>query len=107
MLYSVENYGLKSERDIISIIDYVFACHDDGWLDVTPCDESGHPSRKYIGFSIHVTALFGRRALCVYGWDYFARDFCRHLDDAFSIGAVGNAAVVAYCDCNRVDSIGF
>ena len=107
MRYMVENYGLKSEQDIVSIVDNAFACHDDGWLDVTPCDESGSPLLEYEGFSIHVTYLYGRRTLCVYGWDSCARVFCRHLDAAFTAGNGGGAAVVAYCDCNRADSIGF
>ena len=108
MRYMVENYGLKSGGDIVSIVDYAFACHEnDGWLDLTPCDESGEPLLKYEGFAIHVTALYGRRALCVYGCDSCARNFCRHLDAAFTAGNGGAAAVVAYCDCNRADSIGF
>lgn len=108
MRYMVEHYGLKSEGDIIALIDNAFSCHEgDGWLDVTPWTESGRPSRKYCGFTIHVTTLYGRPAVCVYGCDSCARAFCRHIDDAFAIGDAGRAAIVAYCDCTRAGSIGF
>lgn len=108
MRYMVEHYGLNSEKDIAVIVDYALACHEcDGWLDVTPWTESGRPSRKYRGFTIHVTSLYGRPAVCVYGCDSCARAFCRCLDEAYITADGGHDIVVAYCDCTRADSIGF
>ena len=108
MKYIVDGYGVMTDGEIVQFVGRIFSDPTrNEWLNVTPCTNSGRPSRKYCGFKIHVTTLFERPAVCVYGSDSCAHMVAVCIEYEYKAADGEREPIVAYHDSTRPSSIVF